>query len=392
MAAGLARRDPLDIRIIRIAVILGSTLAGLLVGEGAVRLFAPRALLVPFQDELDGIIALRPNVRGRNAVPGVFDVTISTNPQRFRGPKNYDPEPAPGVIRIATLGDSFTLGGGANDNEAYPAQLERFLQKRLGKGPAPISVEVINAGTSGTGTGEQALWYARWVRQFHPRLVVLAVVPNDVDEDHARNLFTLDAAGRASPRPAPHIRAAARPERLVRRFVNAVPGYQTLAQHSQLLSLVRITSSDLIARFRKLQDGVDSPEESKYDEWFRTEGLQMLRAEVLWLRERTSESRAKLAVVFVPFPEALDSANSPGSEESRRKAQAITEALRQVCGSNRIPFADVTPLLREQAAKTGGALYYKQPDFHPNAEGYRVIAETVAELILKEGLLEIPVF
>src|SRR5438477_551526 len=177
----------------KIALGFGSVAITLLLLEVVVRAFFPQSVVVPWQDELNGITAPRPNVQGRHAIPHTFDVTISFSSQRFRGTREFAQTPALGSIRIATLGDSFTFGYGANDEETYPANLERKLK--------PDHVEVINAANAGTGTGEQALWYDLWVKQFNPQIVILTITSNDVDDDSARHLFTLDEKGNARPLP-----------------------------------------------------------------------------------------------------------------------------------------------------------------------------------------------
>lgn len=46
-----------------------------------------------------------------------------------------------GACRLLMLGDSFTMGEGVSDSEAFPALLERSLAARM-----PAGVEVLNAG------------------------------------------------------------------------------------------------------------------------------------------------------------------------------------------------------------------------------------------------------
>jgi hypothetical protein len=81
-------------------------------------------------DQINGVIAPLPSVQGRYFVPGVYDTTFSFSSQRIRGQQAYTPQPGPYVIRIATLGASFTFGSGASDIEAYPFQLQSILQER----------------------------------------------------------------------------------------------------------------------------------------------------------------------------------------------------------------------------------------------------------------------
>lgn len=63
-----------------------------------------------------------------------------------RGRREVASEPAPGVLRVACFGESYTFGSEVLDGEDWPAQLQ----------DADESLEVINLGNSGWGT-DQAL-------------------------------------------------------------------------------------------------------------------------------------------------------------------------------------------------------------------------------------------
>ncbi len=65
----------------------------------------------------------------------------STDSRGFRGPEIAD-SPAPGVTRVACLGDSITFGHGVDDDETYPAVLQELLSEHG-------DYEVINAADIG---------------------------------------------------------------------------------------------------------------------------------------------------------------------------------------------------------------------------------------------------
>jgi lysophospholipase L1-like esterase len=333
--------------------------------ELIVRRFFPQAVVVPWQDEVNGITAPRPNVSGRHATPRTFDVTISFNSQRFRGTTDFPQVPRPESVRIVTLGDSFTLGYGANDEDTYPANLQRRLQT--------ANVEVINAANAGTGTGEQALWYDIWVKAFHPRIVILAVTVTDVGDDAARNLFSLDASGNALPRPRKKA-AVTTP----RRVLNGVPGYRYLAEHSQLWGLVRNALSAVLSP-------ADIPTTSR--EVFKTH-LPRTSAEIRWLDDQVRQDSGRLVVVFIPNRESIYSSSHPRAERIRWKSEAIVAALGQSCARDKIIFMDLTPKLEERKSE---ALYYDGLDTHPTPDGYRNIAELIAKLLIDQRIVRLPV-
>jgi lysophospholipase L1-like esterase len=346
----------------RLALFLTSMVVTLVLLEVLVRVFFPQSVVVPWQDEVNGITAPRPSVSGRHSIPHAFDVTISFSRQRFRGTMLFAQAPATGSVRIATLGDSFTFGYGANDDESYPANLERALRNN--------HAEVINAANAGTGTGEQALWYDLWVTNFHPRIVILAVTSNDVDDDAVRRLFALDASGVAVPLPRQSNRV-----RIPRQIINAIPGYNYLAQHSQLCGLIRNALSAALA-----PKGMNMSQDT-----FAKEGLSLMSAEVRWLNSRVHQDDSHLVVVFVPNRESIYASTAGWANDIRWKSKAMIDALSSCCKKDQIPFLDLSPQLRERSSQR---LYYEGPDTHPTPEGYRAIAEIIAGFLVNENLLQ----
>ena len=73
---------------------------------------------------------------------------------------------------IVAMGDSLTAGLGVNENDAYPAQLERKLQA------AGLHWTVVNAGISDE-TSSGALSRINWVLKLRPDIVILETGAND---------------------------------------------------------------------------------------------------------------------------------------------------------------------------------------------------------------------
>jgi len=61
--------------------------------------------------------------------------------------------------------------------------------------------------------------------------------------------------------------------------------------------------------------------------------------------------------------------------------------LREVASKERIPFTDLTPVIRERAGQLDEPLYYNgRLDTHPTPKGYRIIAEAVATFLSENKL------
>jgi lysophospholipase L1-like esterase len=88
----------------------------------------------------------------------------------------------PGVFRIVALGDSFTYGVGAAFDETYPARVERLLNQQPGR---TQRVEIINLGLPMYGTEAERLMLEHYGLPYHPDLVLVGFLPNDIADAHA---------------------------------------------------------------------------------------------------------------------------------------------------------------------------------------------------------------
>lgn len=114
----------------------------------------------PLDDEL--LYGLQPGARARFAPP-TPPIRVSVNSLGLRGPERAARKPK-GVLRIAVVGGSNTYGPAVNDDETYPAQLERLL----GKG-----YEVWNAGVNGYVGLQKAAAAERLFQRHEADLVVI---------------------------------------------------------------------------------------------------------------------------------------------------------------------------------------------------------------------------
>lgn len=370
-----------------------SSIVALLAAEVGLRVWLPQRLTVPLQDELQGIPANKPNVRGRYAFPGEYDVSVSTSSQRFRGTREYRQHPAPGVLRIAVLGDSVTFGVGAKDEEAYPAQLEAILRQEQRLNERRLTVEVMNAGVPGTGTGEQVLWYDWWVAQFSPHVVILSVFANDLDDDLIHPFFVRNTKGGVVPRRVEDRASGSAMIRGVRGTLNAVPGYSVVAARSYVVNLFRnAVWVHLRQRRHDMMRTVATADATPGPERIAA-GLELLRGELAWLLRQVSSQSVRLVVVFFPDQDAVYDTydtNDREAPERKQKTFAIVAMLRSACAAEGVPFLDLTSLLEHRARVDTKPLYYKV-DGHPTPQGYRIMAEGVARLLAKQVLERVSV-
>ena len=107
------------------------------------------------------------------------DFLLSTNADGLRNPP-LAPDGA--RVRILVLGDSITFGLGVNNDETWPAQLERVLNRTAG----PATYEVLNAGISGYSAFQGLRYLDKYGLRFHPSAVVACFGQNDFDTWNAK--------------------------------------------------------------------------------------------------------------------------------------------------------------------------------------------------------------
>jgi hypothetical protein len=118
-----------------------------------------------------------------------YDVGVKINNFGFRG-RDITIAKRPGVTRIMVIGDSFTFGVGAEENETIPFLLEKYLDER------GANVEVINAGFGGYSPLLHYLKVKDEYLEFKPDLVLYLFDFSDLADDwRAEKSLVYDKAG-----------------------------------------------------------------------------------------------------------------------------------------------------------------------------------------------------
>jgi hypothetical protein len=179
-----AAREPR--RAVKLAVVAASFLFGLLLCELALRAAGYTYPLFYQPDETRGY-ALRPGTTGLYRKEGRAFVRI--NSEGLRDGEHARGK-APGAFRIALLGDSYAEALQVEQEEAFWSVAERLLANC--PAAAGRSIEVINFGVSGYGTGLELLTLREKVWAYQPDMVLLAVTTNNDLTDNTRVLKGTD--------------------------------------------------------------------------------------------------------------------------------------------------------------------------------------------------------
>ncbi len=101
---------------------------------------------------------------------------LTTSSRGWRN-REVSPQPAAGITRVVTMGDSITFGHGVQDDEAYPLLLERKLASQG-------EYEVVNVSDLGTESSEALQDLTSRALPLHPAVVTVCVGVNDVVEHY----------------------------------------------------------------------------------------------------------------------------------------------------------------------------------------------------------------
>lgn len=323
-------------------------LLALAICEGLLRLFGSDVLPKP------DLYVMDPDV-GKRMRPGwegdEFKAPVKINSKGLRNPETPYEKPE-GVYRVLALGDSWTFGFRMNEPDAYPRQLERILNERASLRGDPRRFEVINAGVIGYSTDQEAAWLRVEGWKYQPDVVLVNYYPvNDT-----------------------HNKLAIYKQRLALREIH--PLLLELAEAPKRLYLRQFwkgAKRTVQQRFRVARAGGD-PKAGGTD-WTRgyREGAKGWEAVRTALADIGRDARPRqIPVLTVLLPDAQN-LERYSSEYHPKVAPMIAGAVAEAG----LDFFDLEPTFapwkdREDEVRFGVLR-------HPNAKGYGVIAEAVAD-------------
>jgi lysophospholipase L1-like esterase len=293
---------------------------------------------------------------------GDFGFTFRTDEHGFRNRPLW-PERAD----IVVLGDSMAFGYGVDDDKTWTALLANRLQ----------GSRIINLGVPDAGPQQYLRIYERFGQALHPALVLLCLFPgNDVGD-----------AGRFDR----WVKAGSHGNYLTQRFVSknfhsqrgighVLGGIGHVLQQSYLVSFLRYAPKKVLSRTAGRT--IDFPDGGR---------IQLVPALYADMAQHTKPDNPNFRLVLdaVEQTRALAERNDshflvlvmPTKEEvylpllDEPPVPSAVAAFLAAFDAARIPYLDLTPHL-QASARQGTRLFF-EVDGHPNAAGYRLMADVV---------------
>ena len=314
---------------------------------------------------------------------GPIPYVVETNSLGLRGPEIAVDKPA-GTIRIAALGDSITDGFFVDNPDTYPLILQGILRDR------GMRVEVINAARGDISIYGEYEILREVVMPLDPDIVLLTFVANDVSDLRGKSRSDFLHTGRGAKRAA----AGGR----VQWFVTGTAIGGALFDLSLRLRFASYRAGErnkmgLGADRYRIERGDDYSKNVKVfaqkcaktdgmvlNEPFSSEAKALIDDYLFALQHvKTFCLSRKKALVLVYFP-------SYSQVYDLRTSIKIRDVLQGKCNEFGIPFVDLTPAFRRIGRVK--VLHLAPVDFHPNPEGNRVMADTIARFLIAGGFLE----
>ena len=346
-------------------LLLGSVLVALALCEGYLRTRGSRILPKPDLYQLD------PDT-GKRMKPGwtgtEFGTSIRINSHGLRSPETPR-EKADGTFRILALGDSWTFGFRMDEEDSYPRQLERILNERLEARGASGRVEVINSGVIGYSTFQEAAYFRTRGRHYSPDLVIIAFYPVNDAEDKTSRYVRYNRLHEIHPRLLDLYRL---PRKLyLRQFIKGARRAVKLRLAELRLSLAeKLGYEDPRAQAIAERDWTQSYRHGDGGWELAQDGIQDIAETARGIGARG---------LVVLLPDVVDLARYEDLYHPR-----VAPLVREQVSRTDLDWLDLLDHFRPFRGQEEAIRPERRR--HPNADGYRLIAEVVADTVERRYL------
>lgn len=315
------------------------------------------------------------HIRHKPGFVGRWDSTWYEIDERgFRG-ETKTPTFEPGELRIVCLGDSCTFGKGVLESDCWPRQLESRVEGHLQKGGDAI---VFNLGLNGA----------------HPR-VYRQILEEHID-DLKPNLILIGYNINDFPNTIRAVDEKVFHDRKLRSIIpqSVRDGFGRLAMYRKARAIYYDTQkardwkvSEEVAA-KAASDAAKGAEggpkgggaEGNAASTASSEVWELQRKYLSSIREMADSAGAEVFVFLFPY-------ESQVFLDAYDRTPIVT--LSKVADEMDMSFFDLTERFRDAARQENPPrqLFIEGDRYHPNAEGYRIVADVILEELLAQGAL-----
>lgn len=293
----------------------------------------------------------------RKNFQGRWDGTwYETNSLGLRGGE-LRPTLTPEEFRVLAIGDSCTFGKGVHERETWPRQFEALIDAALPEGQRVL---VANAGVNGYSSGDYLEVLRQRGAELSPQLVIVGYNLNDFP-NQTKQTDERVHQGQGN------LRAAI--PRGMRDYLSRFASFRWLRATYYVMNRERdYAAAERMAGAARNQNARDPKRVAR-----EIANLEAMAAE-------SAAMGAKFCVFLFPY-ESQVYLNSYDA--------ASVEWLRGLCAERNIPFVSVVDEFRTAAASETPPrrLFLRGDRYHPNAEGYGIVAAKVLTMVRGQGWL-----
>jgi hypothetical protein len=400
-ARSMLRRTQLATALKDLLRALGVSLAVLCLVELSLHLCGARFDASLFQMDQVRAFSFRPGAVGWRTDENDIFVRINRFGNRDRERSIYA---APGTLRIAVLGSSYTAALEVEQQETYTAMLEHELSR------PGMPVEVLNFGVEGYGPAQIYYTLHDQVWPFHPQIIIdevslkICVLTSTPKFNPSRISYPYFRVEGDSVVPDESSNRAIRPTDKQIWIDNRV---RTAVNASDLVLLTTTASKDIGLKWRSLVAFLGGKRaatiDPRLDPWNWTlvppptpeteQSWEILEGLIRKMQDESTAHGADFWVVTSDDPFQVNP--NPAVAETLRRAMGVQDLtygddrLEQFLSAQRIKHVRLAPALVAYEQRTGSYLHggVKLPpgEGHWNALGHRVVAQIIAENLLRNS-------
>jgi lysophospholipase L1-like esterase len=276
----------------------------------------------------------------QNCYTKVGHKPVHINSKGTRG-RDFAKDKPENVYRILSLGDSRTFGWGLSEAETYSGVLESLLQDQFGD---KLKIEVINAGVNAWSYGQMYAYLRDVGMKYRPDMVILAEANPWTQFSEAKSKKFVDSMARRVWL-----------KNLLRR--SAIYHY-----------LIEVKLQKYYSKYRTKFIPVDPDKDQFFKEQQTLSPGLFFEDQILRICELLKANRIKGVMVYIP---------NEGLFSSSQKS-SILQIKEQMSERYNIPLLNLSADFADSKKK----LFLPDDPVHPNAEGNKIIAIRLVNLIM----------